>query len=48
MSHFFSSLEGIVFMSGFTIVFILGFLGYLFWKFMKLSNHKPQAGEKTW
>lgn len=48
MAHFFSSMEGIVFMSIFTIVFIFGFLGYLFWKFLKLSNHKPQPGEKAW
>ena len=45
---FFTSNSGIVFMSIFTIVFILGFIGYLICKFMKLSNHKPQAGEKTW
>lgn len=48
MAHFFSSTQGIVFMSVFTIVFILGFLGYLGWKFYKLSGHKPQPGEKTW
>lgn len=48
MAHFFSSAEGIVFMSVFTIVFILGFMAYLGWKFFKLSGHKPQAGEKTW
>lgn len=45
---FFSSLEGIVLMSGVTIAFILGFLVYLGWKFFKLSAHKPQPGEKTW
>ncbi len=45
---FFTSDTGIVFMSIFTIVFIFGFFGYLAWKFMKLSNHKPQPGEKTW
>lgn len=48
MLHFFSSAEGIVFMSVFTIVFILGFMGYLGWKFFKLSNHKPEPGEKAW
>lgn len=48
MSGFFSSLTGILFMSSVTIIFILGFLAYLFWKFMKLSNHKPQPGEKSW
>ena len=48
MAHFFSSSQGIVFMSTFTILFILGFLGYLFWKFAKLSNHKPKPGEKAW
>ena len=48
MAQFFTSTQGILFMSVFTIVFIIGFLGYLFWKFMKLSNHKPQPGEKAW
>jgi hypothetical protein len=48
MAHFFSSMQGIMVMSVFTIVFILGFLGYLAWKFFKLSNHKPQPGEKSW
>jgi predicted negative regulator of RcsB-dependent stress response len=48
MSSFFSSFNGIVFMSVFTIVFILGFLGYLAWKFYKLSGHKPEPGEKSW
>ncbi|WP_020396645.1 hypothetical protein [Thiolinea disciformis] len=46
--NFFASFEGILTMSVITIVFIFGFLGYLVWKFMKLSNHKPQPGEKTW
>lgn len=45
---FFTSDVGIVFMSIFTIIFIFGFLGYLAWKFIKLSSHKPQPGEKTW
>ncbi|MEZ5454201.1 MAG: hypothetical protein R3E93_15480 [Thiothrix sp.] len=48
MAHFFSSAEGIVFMSVFTIVFILGFMAYLGWKFFKLSGHKPEPGEKSW
>lgn len=48
MSSFFSSTSGILMMTSVTILFILGFLGYLFWKFMKLSNHKPQPGEKSW
>lgn len=48
MAHFFSSAEGIVFMSVFTIVFILGFMAYLGWKFFKLSSHKPEPGEKSW
>ena len=43
-----SSTEMIVFMSIFTIVFILGFLGYVGWKLYKLSNHKPSPGEKVW
>ena len=47
MSNFFSSISGILMMTSVTILFILGFLGYLFWKFMKLSNHKPQPGEKS-
>ena len=46
--NFFASFEGILLMSVVTIVFILGFLAYLFWKFMKLSGHKPKPGEKTW
>jgi hypothetical protein len=46
--NFFASFEGILLMSVVTIVFILGFLAYLFWKFMKLSGHKPEPGEKTW
>ena len=45
---FFTSAGGIVFMSVFTILFILGFLAYLVWKFFKLSDHKPQPGEKSW
>lgn len=45
---FFSSLEGIVLMSSVTIIFILGFLVYMAWKFFKLSDHKPQPGEKGW
>jgi hypothetical protein len=48
MSSFFSSSTGIVFMSVATIVFIFGFLGYLAWKFYKLSGHKPVPGEKIW
>lgn len=44
----FSSTEMILFMSIFTIVFIFGFIGYLGWKFFKLSDHKPQPGEKSW
>lgn len=43
-----SSTQMIVVMSVFTIVFILGFLAYLGWKFFKLSGHKPAPGEKTW
>lgn len=46
--QFFDSLYGILFMSIFTIVFILGFLGYLGWKLYKLSGHKPAPGEKSW
>ena len=45
---FFTSSAGIVFMSVFTILFILGLLTYLDWKFFKLSDHKPQPGEKSW
>ncbi|SKA88632.1 hypothetical protein SAMN02745130_02976 [Thiothrix eikelboomii] len=48
MLNFFSSMTGILMMTSLTILFILGFLGYLFWKLMKLSNHKPQPGEKSW
>lgn len=48
MSGFFTSTEGILFMSVLTIVFILGFMAYLAWKFFKLSGHKPEPGEKTW
>ena len=48
MMQFFDSTQGILFMSVFTIVFILGFLGYLGWKFYKLSGHKPTPGEKSW
>ena len=44
----FTSASGILVMSVFTIIFILGFLGYLAWKFYKLSGHKPEPGEKTW
>ncbi len=44
----FSSTEMIVSLSIFTIVFILGFLGYLGWKLFKLSGHKPNPGEKVW
>jgi cytochrome bd-type quinol oxidase subunit 2 len=43
-----SSSEMIVLMSVVTLVFIFGFLGYLGWKFFKLSGHKPQPGEKVW
>lgn len=43
-----SSSEMIVIMSVFTILFIFGFLGYLGWKFFKLSGHKPTPGEKSW
>ncbi|MBK8454442.1 MAG: hypothetical protein WAQ53_19075 [Thiofilum sp.] len=43
-----SSSEMIVIMSVFTILFIFGFLGYLGWKFFKLSGHKPIPGEKSW
>ncbi|MEZ5535606.1 MAG: hypothetical protein R3F02_08265 [Thiolinea sp.] len=46
--NFFASLEGILLMSSVTLIFIMGFLGYLFWKFMKLSGHKPEPGEKIW
>lgn len=48
MLSFFSSMTGILMMTSLTILFILGFLAYLFWKFMKLSSHKPQPGEKPW
>jgi predicted negative regulator of RcsB-dependent stress response len=48
MMSFFTSFQGIVFMSLFTVVFIFGFFGYLGWKFWKLSGHKPQPGEKAW
>lgn len=48
MASFFSSNEGILFMSVFTIIFILGFMAYLAWKFFKLSDHKPEPGEKAW
>lgn len=48
MLTFFTSASGIMIMSIFTIVFILAFLGYLGWKFYKLSEHKPQPGEKIW
>lgn len=48
MLNFFSSSAGIVFMSVLTIVLIFAFLIYLVWKFMKLSNHKPEPGEKPW
>lgn len=46
--NFFASFEGILLMSTVTIICILGFLGYLFWKFMKLSSHKPEPGESVW
>ncbi len=46
--NFFSSFEGILFMTVTTIVAIVGFMGYMFWKVTKLSNHKPQPGEKPW
>ena len=45
---FFTSAAGIMFMSIFTILFILGFMGNLGWKFYKLSSHKPEPGEKVW
>ncbi|MDQ5768297.1 hypothetical protein [Thiothrix subterranea] len=48
MLNFFTSFEGIIFMSVSTIIFIFGFLGYLAWKFYKLSGHKPMPGEKSW
>jgi len=48
MLSFFASAKGIVFMSAFTLVFIVVAFAYFIWKVMKLSNHKPKAGEKTW
>ncbi len=48
MLNFFTSFEGIIVMSVLTIIFIFGFLGYLAWKFYKLSGHKPVPGEKIW
>ncbi|UOG92719.1 MAG: hypothetical protein L3K52_03070 [Candidatus Thiothrix sulfatifontis] len=48
MSSFFTSFEGIILMSVLTIAFIFGFMGYLAWKFYKLSGHKPVPGEKNW
>ncbi len=46
--NFFTSFEGILLMSVITVAFIIGFSIYMVWKFMKLSNHKPAPGEKTW
>jgi len=48
MSQFFSSSTGILTMVAVTMAFILTMMGYMFWKFIKLSNHKPQPGEKAW
>lgn len=48
MLNFFSSTGGIVVMSSITLLLICAFLGYMVWKLMKLSNHKPTPGEKTW
>lgn len=48
MLSFFATSQGIVFMSAVTLVFIFGAFAYFIWKVMKLSNHKPKAGEKSW
>lgn len=46
--NFFSSFEGILIMTSITILAIIGFMGYMFWKVNKLSKHKPEPGEKPW